>query len=776
MKENATSPEPDGFAALVRGGGRFTADIDFPDQAWAAFVRSPHAHADISKLDTAGVMAMPGVLGAYTGRDLVAVGIGTMPCSAPVSDRSGCTMSVPPWFPLADGRVCHVGQAIAVVVAESAALAADAAEAFEIEFSARPAVVDGREALAPGAPRIWDDISRNLAADWEAGDRVTVEQAFERAAQVISVEVRSQRLATVPLEPRAAVALWQPDQAQFVLIAPSQGVAPLRAQLAICLGVGPDQVRVITPNVGGAFGSRTQLYPEHAALLYAARALRRPVKWIASRTDTFLAEAQGRDTQMHGRLALDETGRAMALRADVVSNLGAFATPHGAYIATHNFARCLPGVYRIPAVYVRVQCVYTNTIPVGPYRGAGRPEAALLLERLFDCAAQKRGVDRVALRRINLVTPVMIPYTAPNGCTYDSGDFPRLLDRAWTLIDGDGFDARRSAAARLGRLRGLGIGLYLEASGGASREHSAVVFDEAGRIEIAVGGQASGQGHGTAFAHLAAERLGIAMERISIRQGDTDRLGSGGSSTASRTLVAGANVIELSLQQAITAGRRLAALRLDRPEDEIEYCKGSFCDRQTGERLDFGDLVKWLQTRPNLPADAPQTLDQETSAESSPTYPNGCHMCEVEIDPDTGAVVLVDYVAVDDIGKVYSPRHAEAQIHGAIVQGLGQVMRELVRYDPESGQILTASFLDYAMPRAQDLVTFRTEFVEIPCRTNSLGAKGAGEAGVAGAIAAAYNGLLHALAPAGISELEMPATSHAVWQALARHARAEGRG
>lgn len=776
MTEDACSPEPKGLAALVRGAGRFTADIDFPDQAWAAFVRSPHAHADISRLDTSRAMAMPGVLGAYTGRDLAAAGIGAVPCSAPVSDRSGRPMSVPPWPPLAEARVCHVGQPIAVIVADSAHAAAAAAEAFEVAFSARPALVDGREALAPGAPPISDGMAGNLAADWETGDRVTVEQAFERADQVISVEVRSQRLASVPLEPRAAVALWQPDPAQYVLIAPSQGVAPLRAQLALCLGVGPDQVRVITPDVGGAFGSRTQAYPEHAALLHAARALRRPVKWIASRTETFLCEAQGRDTQMHGRLALDETGRATALQVDVVSNLGAFATPHGAYIATHNFARCLPGVYRIPAVHVRVQCVYTNTAPVGPYRGAGRPEAALLLERLFDCAAQKRGADRVALRRLNLVTPAMIPYAAPNGCTYDSGDFPRVLDRAWTVIDGAGFEGRRSAAARLGRLRGLGIGMFLEASGGAPREHSAVVFDEAGRIEIAVGGQASGQGQATVLAGLAAERLGVAVENISVRQGDTARLGSGGSSTGSRTLVAGANVIEQALLAAIAAGRRLAALRLERPEDEIEYRDGSFCDRQSGERLYFGDLVTWLQTRPNLPGDAPRTLDQETSADSSPTYPNGCHMCEVEIDPATGEVRLIDYVAVDDIGTVVSPRHAEAQIHGAIVQGLGQVLGERVGYEPETGQFLTASFLDYAMPRAQDVVTFRTEFVEIPCRTNSLGAKGAGEAGVAGAIAAAYNGLLDALAPMGISRLEMPATSHTVWQALARRERAGGRG
>lgn len=754
------------MALLVRGEARFTADIQLVDQVWAAFVRSPVAHADIVALDMQGIGDMPGVLGAFTGRDLVAAGIGVLPCTSPVTDRSGHTMPVPPWHPLANGRVYHIGQPIAVIIAETAEMAEEAAGAVEMELRELPAVVDASEALAAGAPRLWDHITGNLAADWEAGDPGRVEQAFGCAAQVTSVEIRSQRLAAVPLEPRSALAQWNGDDKQYILITPSQGAAVLRGQLANCLNVQLARLRVITPDVGGAFGSRTQAYPEHVALLYAARALCRPVKWVASRSETFLSESQGRDTVMRGRLAVDDAGRATALDADVVANLGAFATPYGAHISTHNFARCLPGVYDIPAVHIRVRCAYTTTLPVGPYRGAGRPEATLLLERLFDSAARQLGADRIALRRRNLVTPAMMPHKTATGSVYDSGDFPQVLDRAWDMIDGAGFEDRRAEAVRRGRLRGLGVGLFLEASGGAPREHAAARFDAAGHVEVAVGGQASGQGHRQVLAKFAAQRLGIAANRISIRQGDTDRLGCGGSSTASRTLVAAANAAGRALDEAIEAGRRLAALRTDRPVADIDYRDGAFYDRKSGAHIGLGDLAAWLRTRPNLPPGAPRSLDQTTFADSPPTYPNGCHMIEVEIDLDTGAVILVAYVAVNDIGSVFSRPHAEAQVHGGIVQGLGQALGEQVRYDAETGQLISGSFLDYAMPRAGDLLGLRIEFLEVPCRTNDLGAKGAGEAGVAGALAAANGAVLDALAPLGVTDLAMPFTSDRVWQAL----------
>lgn len=624
-----------------------------------------------------------------------------------------------------------------------------------MEFRERSALVDVTDAA-------------DLATDWEAGDAEAAAQAFARAETVISVEVHSQRLAAVPLEARAAVADWDAEAGRYVLITPSQGAAVLRDQLTSCLGVPSDRLRIVTPDVGGAFGVRTQAYPEQVALLHAALALRRPIKWVASRSETFLSETQGRDTVMHGSMALDETGRATALKADVMVNLGAFATPHGAYISTHNFARCLPGVYDIPAVHVRVRCAYTNTVPVGPYRGAGRPEAALLLERLFDQAARELGVERLDIRRRNMVSADMIPHRTATGSTYDSGDFPQLLARAWEIIDGPGFEDRRAAAARRGRLRGLGVGLYLEVSGGTPREHAAVRFDEAGRVDLAVGGQASGQGHTEVLAKFAAQQLGIAAERIAITQGDTDRLGSGGSSTGSRTLVAATAAAGQAFSQAIEAGRHLAALRLDRAVQDIEYESGVFFHRGSAARSELGGLVAWLKTRPNLPPGVPQSLDLETFVDTAPTYPNGCHMTELEINSETGEVTLIAYVAVDDIGTVFSRPHAEAQIHGAIVQGLGQVFGEQVRYERDSGQLLSGSFLDYAMPRAGDLVPICTEFLEIPSSTNPLGAKGAGEAGVSGALAAGYSAVLDALAPAGVGELSMPAASHRVWQALAR--------
>jgi aerobic carbon-monoxide dehydrogenase large subunit len=741
-------------AKLLTGKGSFSADLSLPGQLHVAFVRAPHAHATIRAIDAQAATGIAGVRLVLTAAALRAAGIGNLPCMPGQTNADGTPMHVPPYPPLAEDRVRHVGQPVALVVAESAEAALDGAEAVAVEYGDLPAVADLRQAVAPDAPLLWPEAKGNLALDYRAGDAAAVDAAFARAAHVVSVEAVNQRVVVNALEPRAVVASHDSASDSYTLHAGSQGVIALRNQVAATMKLPPERLRVVSRDVGGAFGAKTPVYPEYPALLLAAKRLGQPVKWTASRNESFLSDTQGRDTIMRGELALDRDGAFLAMRIDVLANIGAYLSFHGTYINAGNFWRCLASLYRTPAIAARVRCVYTNTVPVGPYRGAGRPEANLIVERLVDAAARALKIDRAELRRRNLIPPASMPYAAPTGVTYDSGAFEAVLDRALALADHAGFEARRKAARERGVLRGIGIACFLELAGGPANETAHIRLEPDGRVALMVGTQSNGQGHATVFPRLAAKRLGIDPERVRLTEGDSAVIGSGMGSFASRSLVAGGSATIAATDKLIERGREKAAELLEASAADIEYAAGAFRVAGTDRTLSLSELGK-------------RTGGLAVTAEGStaPTFPNGCHICEVEIAPDTGDVTVVGYVAVDDSGVAIDPAIVEGQIVGGVAQGLGQVLIEHGIYGDDA-QLLSGSFMDYALPHADLLPPIVCELHQVPCRTNPLGAKGAGEAGTTGALCAGYNAVLDALAPLGIADLEMPATPARVWQAI----------
>lgn len=743
-------------ANLLTGKGSFAADLNFPGQLHAAFVRSPHAHATLGAIDAAAALGVPGVRLVLTAADLRAAGIGTLPCMPGQTNADGTPMHVPPYPPLAEERVRHVGQPIALVVADTAEAAHDGVEAVMADYSDLPAIADLRQAVEPGAPLLWPEAKENIALDFRAGDSAAVDAAFARAAHVVRVEVVNQRVVVSAMEPRAVVASHDAANDTYTLHAGSQGVIALRNQVAATMKLPPDRLRVVSRDVGGAFGAKTPVYPEYPPLLLAAKRLGRPVKWVANRNESFLSDTQGRDTLMRGELALDGDGNFLAMRIDVIANIGAYLSFHGTYINAGNFWRCLASLYRTPAIAARVRCVYTNTVPVGPYRGAGRPEANLIVERLVDEAARALKIDRAELRRRNVIPPAALPYAAPTGVTYDSGEFAAVLDRALVLADYAGFEKRRKAARERGMLRGIGIGCFLEIAGGPANETAHIRLDADGNIALSVGTQSNGQGHATVFPRIAAQRLGIDPSRVRLAEGDSTVIGSGMGSFASRSLVVGGSAAVAATEKFIERGREKAAELLEASAADIEYSSGAFRVAGTDRALSLAELGK-------------RTGGVAVAAEgtAAPTFPNGCHVCEIEIAPDTGDVAVVSYVAVDDSGVAIDKGIVEGQIVGGVAQGLGQVLLEHGVYGADA-QLLSGSFMDYALPHADQLPRIVCELKEVPCRTNALGAKGAGEAGTTGALCAGYNAVLDALAPLGITDFEMPATPARVWHALRR--------
>ena len=754
---------------LLTGQGQFSDDINLPGQAVSVVLRSPFAHADIVNLDKSAAEAAPGVLAVYSADDLSADGIGDIPCLVPMAGKNGSGTVEPPHPVLARGRVRHVGDPVAFVVAGTLAQARDAAELIEVEYEDLPAVSGTDEALAPGAPRIWEDAPDNLCLDWEIGDAAAARAAFDKAAHVTTLRLVNNRLVVAPIEPRAALGEYETDSETLVLRTSTQGGMRMRPQLARQIFDVPDEkVRIVTPDVGGSFGMKIFLYAEQVMVLYAARKLGRPVKWTGDRTDCFLSDSQGRDQVVTAQLALDENARILALRSSGVANLGAYLSNFAPLIPTGASGRMFCGLYRIPTMHMEVKCVFTNTVPVDAYRGAGRPEAAYIVERLIDAAARELGLPPDEMRRRNFVRPADLPYATPTDVTYDSGDYPALMARAMDRADWAGIEARKAAARARGRRRGIGLASYVEACSAVGEEDARIRMDEDGGATVWIGTQTNGQGHATAYIQLLNDKLGLEPDMIRVRQGDTAEWAKGGGTGGSRSLLMGGLAIEGAAELVLERARKVAGHLLEAAEADLEFAAGSFTIVGTDRRIALGAVTRAAAGDASLPVGLRGVID-EIAHQGTPstTFPNGCHVCELEVEEDTGRIEIVNYVAVDDFGTLVNPLLVAGQVHGGIVQGIGQALLEHTVYDPDSGQLLTGSFMDYCLPRADDLPGIDLLLVEdYPCATNPMGVKGAGEAGAIGAPPAVINALVDALAELGVAHIDMPATPLRVWQAI----------
>jgi len=757
--------------ALLAGAGRFIDDLELPGAAHAVFVRSPHVHARVLAIDKAAALAMPGVLAVFTAADLHAAGIGPI---SPVLVQRNRDGSAPPATPrpvLAGERVRFVGEAVAMVVAQSARQARDAADAVQVDYEPLPHATDPRAALLPAAPLLRDDAPGNVALDWEGGDRAAVDAAFARAAHVTRLDVFVNRVSAAPIETRGAAAEYDAASARYTLHAPTQGSKAIQNDIASTgLVADPRALRVLTPDVGGSFGMKIPAYVEQVAVLYAAKALARPVKWIADRAESFLTDFVGRDMSMQGELALDAEGRFLAVRERVIANTGAYATAAALTIPTTGGGRCITGVYTLPCYHLQTRVAYTNTVSAAPYRGAGKPEFTYFIERLVDAAARETGRDRAELRRINMVRPEQMPWTTPVGLVFDSGEFEKNMDDALALTDRAGFDARRAASAARGRLRGYGLSVYQEPDGYYD-SHVGTVFDDEGMLTVATTATPNGQGHLTTFKQIVSQQLGLPAERIRIVQGDSDQTGVASGTAGSReTTVTGTAIVHCA-RILIDKGRRIAAHLLEAPASDVVFevdaeAGGAFVIAGTDRRVGIVDVARAAHA-PGLPPDIEAGLSAEDFYKPTAySFPSGCHACELEVDPDTGAIELLSYASVNDFGVVVNPLLLEGQVHGGLAQGIGQALMEQLVHDAQSGQLLTGSFMDYGLPRAADLPSFGWGRNEVPCRTNPLGVKGVGESGCTASLAAVMGALIDALSVRGVTALDMPATPERVWRAL----------
>ena len=735
---------------LLRGEGRYTDDISLPGQAYAVVIRSRYAHGTLRAVDRAEAQGMPGVLAVYVAEDLAQAGIEAMQATAG-KNHDGTDTPRPRQPPLAQGKVRYAGEPIAIVVAETVQQARDAAEAVFVDVEPLPAVTTARAAVAPGAPQLYDDAPGNVAMSFHYGDPSAVAVAFAAAAHVTKLDLRSNRVIVAQMEPRAALAEFR--DGRYVLRVGCQGAFGLRGVAAGVMQVPPEQIHVLTEQVGGSFGMRG-FYPEYPGLLLAARALGRPVKWLDTRSDGFLSDSHGRDHDFTGELALDAEGNFLAVRMTGFGNIGAVLSNATTLPQSMNTVKNVIGVYRTPLVEVSSRSVFTNTTPVGAYRGAGRPEGNYYMERLVDTAAREMGIDRLEMRRRNHIRPEQIPYTAPSGMVYDSGDFPMLMEKALALADWDGFAARRAESRRNGRLRGLGIGQYLEVTAPANKEMGGISFDADGGVTITTGTLDYGQGHATPYAQVLCDRLGVPFDKVRLVQGDSDRLIAGGGTGGSRSIMNSGAAIAQASALVIERGRAAAADALEAAEADIEFNAGRFGIVGTDRGIGIMELA----------GRSPGMLDVQHVFEGAPSaYPNGCHVCEVEVDALTGVAEVVRYAMANDFGVLVNPMLVEGQTHGGVMQGIGQALLERVSYD-EDGQLQAGSFMDYALPTALHAPYFQFASYPVPARTNILGVKGCGEAGCAGALPAVMNALCDAL---GGRHIDMPATPERVWEMLA---------
>ncbi|HET7198218.1 MAG TPA: xanthine dehydrogenase family protein molybdopterin-binding subunit [Burkholderiales bacterium] len=738
---------------LLRGQGRYTDDINEPGQAYAYIVRSQHAHGVLKGVSAEEARRRPGVLAVYTAKDLAAYG--PHKCALDFKQRDGSPMKKPVRKSLASDKVRFVGDPVACVVAETYVQAKDAAEAVELDIDPLPAVTLPSEAAKPGAPQLYDEVPGNVALDFLFGEPEKVAAAFAQAAHVQKICLRNTRVVVAAMEPRAAICAYEKETQRWRLTAPGQGVHAMKLQLADILGVPPEKVRMLTPNVGGSFGMKGSIYPEYVCLAHAARELGRPVKWTDERSGSFLSDHHGRDHEMTAELAIDRDGRFLALRVTGFGNVGAYLGTVAPQPPSMNVVRNVCSVYRIPLLEVSTKVCFANTSPVSAYRGAGRPEANYYTERLIDEAARALGIDRFELRRRNHVPREAIPYKAASGMTYDSGDFGAVFAKALKFTDG--FEKRRSEAKARGRLRGLGLGSYLEVTAPPNKEMSGLRFEGDGSITMISGTLDYGQGHAAPFAQVLTSRLGVPFERIRLVQGDSDQIVFGAGTGGSRSAMMGGGAIAQASALVVAKGKALAAEALEAAAADIEFAQGEFVVAGTDRRVPLMELARRY----------PGKLDTTHVTEVTPSaFPNGCHVCEVEIDPETGVVQVVRYNSVNDFGTVLNPLMVEGQVHGGVVQGIGQCLMESARYD-ETGQLLTGSFMDYALPRADNAPpAIGWESHPVPATTNPLGAKGAGEAGCAGSMTSVMNAIVDALRPLGINHFDMPATPERVWRAI----------
>ena len=771
---------------FLSGNGRYTDDMNQPGQAHAVMRRSDRPHARIVSVGAEAARAMPGVLAVFTAADLEADGVGGVPCGWQIHNKDGSAMAEPKHPVLASGRVRHVGDPVAVVIAETRQQARNAAELLDIAYEDLPAISAVRDAIAPGAALVHDDAPGNTCYDWHIGDKAVVDQAFSRAAHVVKLDLLNNRLVPNAMETRAAIGVFDRSSGDYTLYTTSQNPHVIRLLMgAFVLHIPENKLRVVAPDVGGGFGSKIYHYAEEAIVTWAAGKLKRPVKWTADRSEAFMSDAHGRDHDSTAEMALDAEGRFLALRVRTLCNMGAYLSTFGPAVPTYLYATLLAGCYSTPAIYAEVRAVFTNTVPVDAYRGAGRPEATFLLERLMDVIAHDTGLDRVELRRRNFIPRDAFPYQTPVALQYDSGDYFATLDAALQAHDWDGFPARRAEAARRGKLRGIGMSTYVEACGIAPSKVVGQLGARAGLYEVAnirvhptgsvtvfTGAHSHGQGHETTFAQLVAEQLGVPIDQVDVVHGDTGKIPFGMGTYGSRSLAVGGSAMVKAMDKVIAKGRKIAAHLMEASVDDIEFKDGRFNVSGTDKSKSFSDISLAAYVPHNYPIEELEPGLDETAFYDPKnfTYPGGCHICEVEIDRDTGTVAVVGFTAVDDVGRVINPMIVEGQVQGGVAQGIGQALIENAVYD-EQAQLVTGSFMDYAMPRAHDFPQFVVATENTLCTHNPLGSKGVGEVGAIGSPPAVINAVVDALRDYGVRHLDMPATSQKIWSILQNQPR-----
>ena len=755
---------------FLRGLGRYVDDIRFPGESHMVVVRSPHAAARISNIDTRAAALIDGVLAVLTGADAEADGLGPNRTSVHRKQRDGSPMVEPPYRILCLDRARFAGDAVAIVVAETLAIAQEAAEAVVIDYQAMPAVTDVVDAVKPQAPAVWPDVSDNVSFVFSLGDRDAVDAAFAKAHNISTLDFRITRVSANSIEPRNAVALYDPADARYTLYAATQIPHKIRSEIASnTLQIPETQLRIVSPDVGGAFGMKGSPYPEYSLALWAARRVQRPVRWTATRGESLLSDYHARDNVTTAQLALSESGEFLALRVRTLANLGAYLSFNTPHPPTNNLGG-LAGVYRTPHIHVEVQGVYTHTQPTAPYRGAGRPEATFTIERMIDLAAREMGVDRVELRRRNLIRKEQMPFKTGLVFTYDSGDFKKNIDLALHAADWDGFEARRAEARKRNRLRGISLVHPIEISGGPFRnpneEGAEIRFDSNGDVTLLMGTHNHGQGHETVFRQIIASFLGVDPVRVRVSAGDTDVVRHGRGTFGSRSVMSGGSALRRAADIIIERAKSLAAFHLEADASDLEFFQGEFRVSGTDRAVRIEELARLSYRIGALPPGSDYGLAAgAVVVPEEATFPNGCHICEVEIDPDTGQLEIINYVVVDDVGTVINPLLVKGQIHGGLAQGIGQAVQEAVVYD-EGGQMLSGSFMDYAMPRARLMPPIKVISNEVPTTKNVLGAKGAGEAGTVGSLVGVTNAVVDALRPAGVTDIAMPLTSARIWQSL----------
>ena len=764
---------------FLTGRGNYTDDINRPGQTYGYILRSPHAHAQIAKIDVSKAKAAPGVVAVFTGADYDK---GGLPCGWQIHSKDGSPMIEPAHPPLCKDEVRHVGDQVAFVIAETYAQAKDAAELIEVDYKELPAIISTDKADAAGSPQVWADAKNNVCYDWHIGDKAATDAAFAKAAHVTKIDLVNQRLIPNAMEPRSAVGDYDRATGEYTLYTTSQNPHVIRLLMgAFVLQIPEHKLRVVAPDVGGGFGSKIFHYAEEALVTWAAGKIERPIKWTAERSEAFITDAQGRDHVSHAELAMDKDGKFLGLRVSTKANMGAYLSTFAPAVPTYLYATLLAGVYSTPAIYAEVKAVFTHTVPVDAYRGAGRPEATYLLERLVEKAAREMKMDQVAIRRKNFIPNDAFPYQTPVALQYDSGDYPATLDMALKMADWAGFEGRRQEAAKRGQLRGIGISTYLEACGIAPSavvgslgaraglyECGQVRVHPTGSVTIFTGTHSHGQGHETSFAQLISDGLGIPIENVGVVHGDTNKIPFGMGTYGSRSLAVGGSALVKAMDKIIAKATKIAAHLMEASAADVEFKDGNFTVKGTDKSVPFGQVALTAYVPHNYPITELEPGLEETAFYDplNFTYPGGTHICEVEIDPETGATQVVNFTAVDDVGRVINPMIVEGQVHGGLAQGIGQALLERCVYDEESGQLLTGSYMDYTMPRADNLPSFKVGNHVTLCTHNPIGAKGVGEVGAIGSPPAVINAVIDALSPLGVTDISMPATPLKVWQAI----------